>query len=43
MLLYGTAGALFAYVAGIVAKSPLATFALVAGYQVLMFIVGASS
>ena len=39
MVLYGLVGALFAYSAGLIVKSPLGTFALVAGYQVLMFIV----
>jgi hypothetical protein len=39
--LYGLAGSLFAYLGSIVTSSALAAFALVAGYQVIMFIVSA--
>ncbi|KZS93968.1 P-loop containing nucleoside triphosphate hydrolase protein [Sistotremastrum niveocremeum HHB9708] len=38
MTLYGLTAALFAYCACLITKSPLAAFAIVAGYQVIMFI-----
>jgi len=41
MTLYGFVAALFAYVVAIITRSPLASFALIAGYQILMFIVSA--
>lgn len=40
-MLYGITGALFSYCVSLVA-SPLAGFAVVAGYQIVMFIVGAN-
>lgn len=43
IFLYGICGALFAYLGTIITKSALAAFALVAGYQVIMFVVGESS
>ncbi|KLO20603.1 P-loop containing nucleoside triphosphate hydrolase protein [Schizopora paradoxa] len=39
LTLYGIAGALFSYCVSLVAQSPLAAFAIVAGYQVIMFII----
>ena len=42
LTLYGLAGALFAYLGTVVTKSALAAFALIAGYQVIMFIVSDS-
>lgn len=39
MVLYGIAGTLFAYCASLVVVSPLAAFATVAGYQIVMFLV----
>ncbi len=39
LFLYGIAGALFAYCATIITVSPLAAFALVAGYQFVIFLV----
>ncbi|KAL0575023.1 hypothetical protein V5O48_006952 [Marasmius crinis-equi] len=38
MLLYGIAGTLFAYCVSLVVSSPLAAFATVAGYQVVIFV-----
>ncbi|KAF8079136.1 hypothetical protein FPV67DRAFT_1467643 [Lyophyllum atratum] len=38
MVLYGITGALFAYCVSLMVASPLAAFATVAGYQVIMFI-----
>ncbi|KAJ6601121.1 hypothetical protein DFH09DRAFT_1020416 [Mycena vulgaris] len=38
MVLYGIAGTLFAYCASLVVVSPLAAFAAVAGYQIVMFL-----
>ncbi|KAF9011286.1 hypothetical protein BDQ17DRAFT_1298756 [Cyathus striatus] len=38
MVLYGIAGALFSYCVSLIVASPLAAFAAVAGYQVVMFI-----
>ncbi|KAJ8084935.1 hypothetical protein PM082_003712 [Marasmius tenuissimus] len=38
MFLYGIAGTLFAYCASLVVSSPLAAFAAVAGYQVVIFV-----
>ncbi|KAJ6479217.1 hypothetical protein C8R47DRAFT_1019314, partial [Mycena vitilis] len=38
MVLYGIAGTLFAYGASLVVSSPLAAFAAVAGYQIVMFL-----
>lgn len=39
MILYGIAGALFAYCVSLLVTSPLAAFAAVAGYQIVMFVV----
>lgn len=39
MVLYGIAGTLFAYCASLLVTSPLAAFAAVAGYQIVMFLV----
>ncbi|TFK42170.1 hypothetical protein BDQ12DRAFT_710453 [Crucibulum laeve] len=38
MVLYGITGALFAYCVSLLVSSPLAAFAAVAGYQVVMFV-----
>ncbi|KAF9260869.1 P-loop containing nucleoside triphosphate hydrolase protein [Marasmius fiardii PR-910] len=38
MLLYGIAGTLFAYCLSLIVSSPLAAFAAVAGYQIVMFV-----
>ncbi|KAH8119799.1 P-loop containing nucleoside triphosphate hydrolase protein [Phellopilus nigrolimitatus] len=38
LALYGITGALFAYCVSLVTASPLAAFAVVAGYQVIMFV-----
>ncbi|KAJ7083358.1 hypothetical protein B0H15DRAFT_422992 [Mycena belliarum] len=38
MVLYGIAGTLFAYCVSLVVVSPLAAFAAVAGYQIVMFL-----
>ncbi|KAJ7360966.1 hypothetical protein DFH08DRAFT_1074070 [Mycena albidolilacea] len=38
MVLYGIAGTLFAYCASLLVTSPLAAFAAVAGYQIVMFL-----
>ncbi|GLB43544.1 putative ABC-2 family transporter protein [Lyophyllum shimeji] len=38
MVLYGITGALFAYCVSLLVASPLAAFATVAGYQVIMFV-----
>ncbi|OBZ68485.1 ABC transporter A family member 2 [Grifola frondosa] len=38
LLLYGIVGALFSYCVSLIVTSPLAAFALSAGYQVIMFI-----
>ncbi|KAF8204260.1 hypothetical protein K438DRAFT_1670421 [Mycena galopus ATCC 62051] len=38
MVLYGIAGTLFAYCASLIVTSPLAAFAAVAGYQIVMFL-----
>ncbi|KAJ7077598.1 hypothetical protein C8R43DRAFT_1178602, partial [Mycena crocata] len=38
MVLYGITGTLFAYCASLVVVSPLAAFATVAGYQIVMFL-----
>ncbi|KAJ3722293.1 P-loop containing nucleoside triphosphate hydrolase protein [Lentinula raphanica] len=38
LVLYGIAGTLFAYCMSLVVSSPLAAFAAVAGYQVIMFV-----
>ncbi|KAJ6520555.1 hypothetical protein C8R45DRAFT_1121130 [Mycena sanguinolenta] len=38
MVLYGIAGTLFAYCVSVVVTSPLAAFAAVAGYQIVMFL-----
>ncbi|KAF8634881.1 hypothetical protein AX15_000635 [Amanita polypyramis BW_CC] len=38
LVLYGIAGALFAYCATLIVSSPIAAFALVAGYQIIMFV-----
>jgi ATP-binding cassette subfamily A (ABC1) protein 3 len=43
IVLYGIVGALFAYCAALLVVSPLAAFALVAGYQVVMFLVRTES
>lgn len=40
MVLYGIAGALFAYCISLAVKSPLAAFAATAGYQIIYFLVG---
>ncbi|VDB86266.1 unnamed protein product [Peniophora sp. CBMAI 1063] len=37
LTLYGVAGALFAYVVSLITSSPLAAFAIAAGYQIIMF------
>lgn len=42
MVLYGVTGALFAYCISLAMTTPLAAFAAVAGYQVVMFIVSAA-
>lgn len=42
MVLYGVTGALFAYCVSLAMTTPLAAFAAVAGYQVVMFIVSAN-
>lgn len=39
IFLYGVCGALFAYAVTLFTPSPLAAFATVAGYQILMFVV----
>lgn len=39
LVLYGITATLFAYCASLFSASPLAAFAAVAGYQVIMFIV----
>lgn len=39
MVLYGITGALFSYCVSLAVTTPLAAFAAVAGYQVVMFIV----
>jgi hypothetical protein len=39
MVLYGLAASLFSYCMSLLTTSPLAAFAAVAGYQVIMFIV----
>jgi ATP-binding cassette subfamily A (ABC1) protein 3 len=39
MVLYGITGTLFAYCVSLVVVSPLAAFAAVAGYQIVMFLV----
>lgn len=39
MVLYGITGALFSYCVSLVVTSPLAAFAAVAGYQVIIFVV----
>jgi ATP-binding cassette subfamily A (ABC1) protein 3 len=39
LVLYGITGALFAYCVSLMVKSPLAAFAAVAGYQIVMSIV----
>ena len=39
LVLYGIVGALFAYCVSLLMTSPLAAFAAVAGYQIIMFIV----
>lgn len=39
LVLYGIAGTLFAYCMSLLVTTPLAAFALVAGYQVVMFVV----
>ncbi len=39
MVLYGIVGALFSYCVSLAVTSPLAAFAAVAGYQVIMFVV----
>lgn len=39
LVLYGITGALFSYCVSLITESPLAAFAVVAGYQVIMFIV----
>jgi hypothetical protein len=39
LVLYGITGALFAYCVSLIMTSPLAAFAAVAGYQIVMFIV----
>lgn len=39
MVLYGISGALFAYCVSLAVASPLAAFAVVAGYQVIIFVV----
>ncbi|KAF7307603.1 hypothetical protein MIND_00555500 [Mycena indigotica] len=38
MVLYGIAGTLFAYCCSLIVVSPLAAFATVAGYQIVMFV-----
>ncbi|KAF8215745.1 hypothetical protein K438DRAFT_1901600 [Mycena galopus ATCC 62051] len=38
IVLYGIAGTLFAYCASLIVTSPLAAFAAVAGYQIVMFL-----
>lgn len=43
LVLYGIVGALFSYCASLIFISPLAAFAAVAGYQVVMFIVSVLS
>ena len=40
LVLYGVVGALFSYCVSLIVASPLAAFALSAGYQVIMFVVG---
>ena len=39
LVLYGIVGALFSYCVSLAVTSPLAAFALSAGYQVIMFVV----
>ena len=39
LVLYGIVGALFSYCVSLVVTSPLAAFAMSAGYQVIMFVV----
>ena len=39
LVLYGVVGALFSYCVSLIVASPLAAFALSAGYQVIMFVV----
>ena len=39
MVLYGITGALFSYCVSLVVTSPLAAFAAIAGYQVIIFVV----
>ena len=39
LVLYGIVGALFSYCVSLAVTSPLAAFALSAGYQVVMFVV----
>jgi hypothetical protein len=39
LVLYGITATLFAYCASLFVASPLAAFATVAGYQVIMFVV----
>jgi ATP-binding cassette subfamily A (ABC1) protein 3 len=39
LVLYGFAGALFSYCVSLIVTSPLAAFAMAAGYQFLMSIV----
>lgn len=38
-MLYGIVGSLFAYCVSLMVASPLAAFAMAAGYQVIMFVV----
>ena len=38
-MLYGITGALFAYCITLIVSSTLAAFAIVAGYQIIMFVV----
>lgn len=42
LVLYGIVGALFAYCISLAMSSPLASFAAVAGYQIIMYIVSIS-
>ena len=39
MVLYGITGALFSYCVSLAVTSPLAAFAAVAGYQIIIFVV----
>lgn len=43
MTLYGVVGALFSYCVSLVVASPLAAFALSAGYQAVMFLVSSDN